>query len=65
MTSRSIGGWRDMERRKIDLLKQQLKQQNKEIQRKKNMEQANLFINTIHSSDTQLVCNTISLGWWL
>ena len=44
----------------IDLLKQQLKQQNKEIQRKKNVEQANLFINTIHSSDTQLVCNTIS-----
>ena len=44
----------------IDSLKQQLKQQNKEIQRKKNVEQANLFINTIHSSDTQLVCNTIS-----
>lgn len=47
----------------IDLLKQQLKQQNeinKEAQRKKNVKQANLFINTIHSSDTQLVCNTIS-----
>lgn len=47
----------------IDLLKQQLKQQNeinKEKQRKKNVKQANLFINTINSSDTQLVCNTIS-----